>query len=197
MKQLNLSPFSTEEFLLSAADWQGEGILLESSALDSAAACDRSREFIQAGIPVIIRDLAAPVTVRSIPEDSMKQQANFQRFLQERCKMISALGIGEFSLSFNLERAAENAVFCHALRRFLGSLWGILEQYRLRLLLTAHLPSESSADAVWLAQFRQDLLYPHVGFLLELDGIEEVPSALKFYADRLLILNDISADLLA
>ncbi|MBQ8756417.1 MAG: hypothetical protein IJZ19_15430 [Lentisphaeria bacterium] len=196
MKRLELSLFSAEEFLLLNADWQGGGILLESSVLDFAVARDRIREFCRAEMPVIIQDLAAPETARFIPEDSPKLQLEFQSFLLKRCELIAQLGVQEFSLSFHLERAAEDAEFCRSLRRVLGSLWGVLEQYQLRLLLTAHLPAQGAADASWLAQFRQDLLYPNVGFLLELhDADEEVPQELAFYADRLLRRNAVSADL--
>ena len=180
MKRLILSPCSA------ADEWQGEGLLLESSILASPADRDRIRQAVAEDKVVVIRDLAAPTMTRLIPQESEKIRLGFQTFLAERCEAVAALGISEFSLSFDLERAAEDAEFCKELKQILQSISGILMQFGLRLLLTAHLPSEGAADGRWLAQFRQDLLLPEVGFLLELhEDDDSLLEPLKFYADRI------------
>ena len=180
MRQLILSPYTADD------EWSGEALLLESSVLDSPENCDRILRSIADNTFIVIQDLVSPTITRFIPLEDEKIRIGFQTCFAERSKKAAELGITEFSLSFDLERAAEDAEFCDALKVVLQSVAGILSQFRMRLLLTAHLPSDGAADGAWLAQFRQDLLLPNVGFLLELhDNDEAIIEPLRFYSDRI------------
>lgn len=149
---------SAADFAALPEDWRGEYLWVDSAVLDSNPDCEKLRKFTAEKVRVIIHDLASPAMTRLIPAEDRKLQLEFQSFLLKRCEKLLSLGIREFSLSCDWERAAANPEFCVQLKKLLRSCFGILEYNHLTLWLNICLP----ADERWLVQFQQDLLYPHV-----------------------------------
>ena len=165
MKCEPLKSCSREEFETLPGDYSG-ALLVDSAVLESAENCEKIRKRTAANQRIIIQDLASPTMTRLIPAESRKLQLEFQSFIFQRCEKLSALGVKEFSLVFDFKRAAADPDFYRQLKIVLRSCFGILENNHLTLLLTVYAAAEEQPGEKWFTQFRQDLLYPRIGFLV-------------------------------
>lgn len=175
-----------------------EQFALVGDVLDDTKLRKKLKRCTANGSFVLIRDLAAPSLARLIPGESQTMRLEFQRFFRDRCKKSAEAGVREIAVEFDLVRALNESDFANALRLTLRSCFGILEEYSLRLLLPIRLPAVVDApNLLSYDRFRQELLYPKLGWLWELTDNEPLSAMtaaelhhLRFYCDRWILTGE-------
>ncbi len=146
-------------------------------ALDSAAGCDRLHRFSSAGITISGCDFLPPELARLIPEEPRQIQSEFDVQFRARCRRAAGLGITEFSLAFDLSRAAADDEFGRQLTTLLRRCAGVLEEFKLRLLLPCRIPgAPGAAPVVRQLDFVRKLGYSGFGIVVELHPHEPHPA---------------------
>ena len=119
----------------------------------------------------------------------MRLKIEFDSKFRTRCETASQIGCRVVSAEFNIRRAGKEKNYRSELVKWLHSIAGILDEYKLKLTLPLHITGEtSSGELESLVDLQHELFYPGFRYLLHFhwnepeafDLLENVSSILTF-----------------
>lgn len=165
---------------LSAVEFPGD-------MLESSAGCQKLSQLARNGILLAGRDFISPEISALIPEENCKLRSELEEHFQQRCAKAAALGVKDFSVSFDVFQALASPQYGEKLGRFLRRCAGVIREFDQVLHLVCRIPGGGSFDG-WeqLLKFRRDLLCCNIELLLEIhphepNASEAIASALKTF----------------
>lgn len=117
----------------------------------------------KSGKTLVVRELCATSLAHALPEAGSGIYRDFNRLFYERVKLSATYGIKQVGINFDFHQALANPEYEKKLRKILLNCFGILDKFRITLLLNCRIPGTS---AVSLLEFKHRLLYSGVELLL-------------------------------
>ena len=158
--------------------------------LDDAAVCRKLKSYsVKRHTAVVIRDIVPAYLADVVPFSPVRLKIEFDSKFRTRCEIASQIGCRIVSAEFNIRRAGKEKNYRSELIKWLHSIAGILDEYKLKLTLPLHISGETSNEELdSLVDLQHELFYPGFRYLLHFhwnepeafEQLENVSSILKF-----------------
>ncbi len=128
---------------------------------------------------LLIRDIVPADLADAAPLFPLHLKFEFDRKFRSNCESASRLGCHFISAEFNLVRAFSNANYRKKLFDLLRSVAGILDEFKMIMLLPVHFPSDGCGESFSeFVKFKKELFYPGFRFMLNCryheDGVDNM-----------------------
>ncbi|MDD3886490.1 MAG: hypothetical protein PHI35_06445 [Victivallaceae bacterium] len=162
-------------------------------ALSDIASRRKLRHYADRGCFIAVRDLVEPHLARLIPTENAAMRHEFAGLLRDRCAIANKLGATEVGVAFDLARIDAEPEYRRVLLTFLRSCYGVLDEFKLRLLLSGSFPFAAPTGGTLLLELLRDAMYPQLGVMLEVrtDQVEQSRAGwaddlrpMRFFSDR-------------
>lgn len=116
---------------------------------------------------LVIRDILPVHLVSAAPLLPLHLKIEFDQKFRSRCETASRFGCHFISAEFNFVRAFSETIYRKQLLNLLRSISGILEEFKLKMLLPVHFPADGCAESfAEFVKLKKELFYPGFHFLL-------------------------------
>lgn len=128
---------------------------------------------------LVIRDILPADLVDAAPLFALPLKIDFDLGFRTRCEAAARFGCHFISAEFNLVRAFSDADYGKHLLNLLRSISGILDEFKLIMLLPVHFPADGCMESfAEFTKFKKELFYPGFRFLLNCryheDGVDDM-----------------------
>ena len=158
--------------------------------LDDSAVCRKLKSYsVKRHTAVVIRDIVPAYLADAVPFSPLRLKVEFDSKFRTRCETASQIGCRVISAEFNIRRACREKKYRNELVKWLHSIAGILDEYKLKLTLPLHISGETArGELESLVDLQHELFYPGFRYLLHFhwnepesfELLEKVSSILKF-----------------
>ena len=128
---------------------------------------------------LVIRDILSAYLVDAAPLFPRHLKFEFDRKFRSSCESVSRFGCHFISAEFNFVRAFSYANYRKHLLELLRSISGILEEFKLVMLLPVHFPEDGCGESFSeFIKLKKELFYPGFRFVLNCryheDGVDDM-----------------------